>query len=339
VAGIHILRAGIQTTIQDHGRIGYRGLGVSVCGALDRLSHDLANALVGNLPEAATLEMTLVGDELLFFEAAVIALTGAKVSATVHTEAGELRTLEMNGPCRVPAGAVLRTGAIKEHCRAYLAVSGGIDAPIVLGSRSTDLRSGFGGMCGQTLKQAMELSVGNAVHPEFRSTICEKCDNVYQSRWFSRPASLRHDTPAVVRVIAGKCFEFMTADSQKAFLGESFTVSPRSNRMGYRLDGPELKLTRNETLVSEGVAIGTIQLPPDGNPILLMHDCAPTGGYPRIAHVIRADLPIAAQVRPGQPLLFRMSDLSGAVQACREQQIALSRTRQMIRLKLVSEFF
>jgi antagonist of KipI len=341
MAGIHILKAGLQTTIQDRGRFGYRGFGVSVCGALDGLSHDLANALVGNLPEAASLEMTLVGDDLMFAEAAVIALTGAKMSATVCTVNGELTALEMNGPCRVPAGAVLRTGAMHEGCRAYLAVSGGIDVPIVLGSRSTDLRSGFGGVCGQMLKQAMELSVGDSVHPVFRSAISQltNSDSVNQSRWFSRPASVRHATPAVIRVVAGQRFESLTADSQNAFLSQPFTVSPRSNRMGYRLDGPELKSTRNESLASEGLAIGTIQLPPDGHPILLMHDCAPTGGYPRIAHVITADLPIVAQIRPGQPLQFRIADLSEAVQACREQEFAFNRTRQMIRLKLASEFF
>lgn len=341
MAGIHILRTGLQTTIQDRGRFGYRGLGVSVCGALDRLSHDLANALVGNLPEAASLEMTLVGDDLKFSEPAVIALTGAKVSAMVHTEDGELRALEMNRPCRVPARAVIRTGAIREGARTYLAVSGGINVPIVLGSRSTDLRSGFGGFGGQMLQQGWELAVGDAVHPQFRSAISElkNCDSVSQSGWFSRPASLCHETPAVVRVVAGQRFGFLTSDSQKLFLGERFTVSSQSNRMGYRLDGPELKLTRTESLVSEGVAIGTIQLPPDGHPILLMHDCAPTGGYPRIAHVITADLPLAAQVCPGEALQFRLTSSSEAVQACREQQVAVNRTRQMIRLKLASDFY
>ena len=270
---VRVIRAGLLTTVQDLGRPGFRQFGVPTGGAMDRFSHELANRLVGNLPTAATLEMTLSGDELDFLSPTLIAITGAEFSPITNNL--EQLSVPQNKPVHVSAGTRIRFQTAQRGCRCYLAVAGGFSVPEIMGSRSTLLSSKLGGLRGRALKTGDEL-----------------------------PLALPAGDVVTLRVLPGEHSSMMSAESQFRFRDESFQITSQSDRMGYRLAAAPLILENTSDMLSEGTAMGTVQLPPDGRPILLMADSAPTGGYRRIAHVISADLPLAAQARPGQFLRF-----------------------------------
>jgi antagonist of KipI len=287
-----LLRAGFLTSVQDLGRLGFRQFGLSPGGALDPHALRIANLLVGNDEAAAGLEITFGGLQLRFEDERLVAWCGGDFDV----RAGPI-ILPAGHAARVDPGEELRIGHARSGCRCWLAISGGIDLPIVLDSRSTDLRANFGGLDGRTLHDGDVVPLGR---PGSMPPATAKI-----SSW-STPTSwakTAHARPTL-RFIRGGDWHRFTASTLQRFNGEAFTVSPDSDRMGARLDGPELERTDNVDLISEAVAPGTMQVPPSGKPILLLGDCQTIGGYPKIAHVITVDLPAASQLRAGDSVRF-----------------------------------
>ena len=310
-----VTRAGFLTSVQDLGRTGFRQFGVSTSGALDSFALRVANLLVGNDEGAAGLEITLGGLQLRFEDERIVAWCGGEFDVQIGS-----RALPAGHVAHLQAGDELKFGRAQIGCRCWLAISGGIDVPVVLGSRSTDLRANFGGLEGRTLRDG---------------------DVIPLSKWPGSPTpataisswSAPHDwvSPArrgpILRFIRGIDWERFNASTLQRFTSEAFTVSPDSDRMGVRFDGPELKREDETDLISEAVAPGTIQVPPSGKPILLLGDCQTIGGYPKIAHVITVDLGIAAQLRAGDGVRFFEVSLQDAHRLLMERQRDLERFR------------
>jgi antagonist of KipI len=304
---IRVLAPGALTTVQDRGRHGSRALGVGCAGALDPHALAVANLLVGNAGDAPALEVTLTGPRLEFTSGARIAICGAQVDARVGAVA-----IPGWRPIALPPGAVLSIGACRSGARAYLAVAGGVHVEPVLSSASTDLRGGFGGMGGRALAAGDLLDGGD------HATI----DNVSVARWWIDPSPEYERAPvASVRVLAG-ADATMPADG---LFEREWRVGTDSDRQGLRLQGAVLQALDGAERMSEPVAPGTVQLPPDGQPIVLLADAQTLGGYPRIGHAIRADWPRLAQLRPGDRLRFAPCTRDEAAQARREQMQRLAR--------------
>ncbi|MCA9011106.1 MAG: biotin-dependent carboxyltransferase family protein [Planctomycetaceae bacterium] len=330
---LHIIRAGLCSTVQDLGRMGNQHLGVPVGGAMDRMSHELANLLIGNAASAATIEMTLTGDEIEFIEDSLIAVTGADMAPVLCQADTEPRSIPQHCPVKIPSGARVRFQAAQRGCRSYLAIAGGVDVPLLMGSRATDLRSAFGGHHGRMLRAGDQLAVGAL--SEFTPGIFDQLSisgQAPRSRWFVRPVDLPSLGCTSLRIVQGTHTSLLKLSQRERLSEIVFRVSAQSDRMGYRLSDHRLILQRHPEIFSAGAGPGTIQLPPDGNPILLMADCAPTGGYPRIGHVISADLPIAAQLRPGQLIRFEMVPLERAQELFLQQRQNLAKALAMAKL-------
>jgi biotin-dependent carboxylase-like uncharacterized protein len=297
-----VRKPGLFTTIQDLGRPGLGRWGVSPCGAMDPLALTLANLLVGNRAGAAALEVTALGPELVFEEEATFALTGAELGATLDGE-----PLAAGRAQRARAGQVLRFGARARGARTYVAVAGGLDtsAQPFLDSVSTDVEVGLGGLEGRPLRAKDSLAL--EPQPPFQARAVSGA----WERWYQPPDVVRFipepGTPLPAEAVAG-------------FQGTPFRISSRSNRVGYRLEGATLPAQTGGLQLSEPVAPGTIQLPPNGQPIVLMADRQTTGGYPRLGHVIRADVPKLAQRWLGDTVTFRAVTLDEARQALSELQ-------------------
>jgi antagonist of KipI len=300
------IRAGFLTSVQDLGRIGFRQFGVSSGGALDSHALRVANLLVGNDETAAGLEITFGALRLRFFDERVIGWCGGDFEARIGST-----PLAAGHPALVDAGQEFFIESPALGCRAWLAISGGVDVPIVLNSRSTDLRAGFGGVHGRVLRDGENFSLVR--NPARTATLIGKLRRERVARWkpphdWSSPA--RHEP--VLRFVRGANANLFDPLAWQRLTSETFSVSPDSDRMGIRLQGPALKRTDDVDLLSEAVAPGTIQVPPSGDPILLLNDCQTIGGYPKIAHVITVDLPIAAQLCPGADVRFVEVSLSQA---------------------------
>ena len=301
---MRVVEPGLLTTVQDCGRWGHQGLGVPVAGPMDGVSHRLANLLVGNQPDCATLEVTLVGPTLEFLAETTLAVAGAEFELWLDAE-----PIPANTACWVGRGRRLRFGRRGSGARAYLAVAGGIDVPPVLGSRSTDLASGLGGLAGRPLQCGDRLGVGQGaglpVPREFPAA----------------PVTLPRGG-AIVRVMPGPDEDRFGPRAMAVLEQARFTLGPESNRMGYRLRGPSLDLVQTEPVLSSATPVGTVQVPPSGQPILLMVDRQTTGGYVKIATVISADLSVAGQLAPGDWIAFEVCERREAVAAL----IALEQT-------------
>lgn len=284
---LRVRSAGAATTVQAPGRDGWRHVGVARGGALDPAQATLANHLVGNAHDAAVLEIALAGPTLAFDAPIRIALCGAVIDASFDTCDGVRHSVPNGRPVALPAG-ILKLGAIHQGLRTWLAVAGGIDAAAVLGSRGTDLRGGFGGLQGRVLRVDDILPVGP--HPPI-DTDTPRCPSWWISL-DSEPPNARpfRYVPSQEPVASGL--------SQRAW-----RVDPRSDRQGLRFSGEPLRMNVRERL-SAPVAPGTIQLPPDGQPIVLLVDAQTVGGYPRLGYLIAADLPRMAQLRPGDAVHF-----------------------------------
>jgi urea carboxylase len=298
-----VVRPGLLTTVQDLGRWGYQALGVPVAGPMDVFSHRLANDLVGNAPDAATLEITLIGPELVAETRTTLAVCGADFDMTCG---GDL--LSPGVSVTIEAGDVLRFGKRHRGARAYLAVAGGFLTEPVLGSRATHLVTQMGGVTGRAIAAGDRLPVASDGR---RPTV--------RARGLTLPSQGR----VRVRVVPGPQDDWFGTDAWRVLTGTSFRVSPRSNRMGYRLEGPPLPRTREGEPISEPVAMGAIQVPTAGEPILLMADRQTAGGYPKLAQVITADLCLAGQLAPGEFLEFERCTPSEAVTAliAREREL------------------
>jgi len=292
------IRAGFLTSVQDLGRPGFRQFGVSVGGALDTHALRVANLLAGNDESAAGLEITFGGLRLRFGDDRIAAWCGADFKARI----GSI-PLDAGHPALVRAGEEFSIESPAGGCRAWLAISGGIDVPLVLGSRAGDLRAGFGGVHGRPLRDSEQVPLGENL-PRAKALI-DKLRAEKIAPW--KPphdwSNTAHRAPTL-RYIRGVDSDRFVSTARELFSGGNFFVSPDSDRMGIRLDGPTLERKKNVDLLSEAVAPGTVQVPPNGRPILLLNDCQTIGGYPKIAHVITVDLPFATQLCPGDRIRF-----------------------------------
>jgi antagonist of KipI len=322
---IRVISGGLQTTVQDLGRVGHQRGAIPVGGAMDRIALRIANMLVGNDQGAAAVEVSLLGPALVFEESCVIAIGGADLDATVDGA-----PIPVWHAARIPAGASLRFGRPLVGCRAYVAVAGGIDVPLVFGSRSTYLRAQFGGLAGRALRSGDTLTTA-APSPRtdrIAALLHGSPDAMAVSRWsISTSLRPRYSEEPTVSVIPGAHTDLLTSEARGRLTGTAFRVSSSSDRMGYRLEGPPLAPRERIELKSEGVAFGTIQLPPNGAPIILMADCQTTGGYPRIGEVASVDLPRIAQLKPGDRLRFRFVSLAEAQQRYLEQERDMTQAR------------
>jgi len=327
---LRVLKPGPLSSLQDLGRYGYQRFGVIVGGVMDEWSHRVANLLVGNAQDEASLEITLMGPSLVFEEAALIALTGADLSPRV----GET-PLPTGTPVLLRAGTQLDFGRRAFGCRAYLAVHGGFAVEPVMGSRSTYLRAGFGGFEGRALRKADLVPIGSgdalSVFPALARRLEEgdAAFGAFQAREFA-PVAHPANGRGRVRFVAGQQWEAFTDEARERFVASAFRVSANSDRMGYRLEGPGLALRSPLEMISEGVAFGTVQVPPDGNPIVLMADRQTAGGYPKIAAVASVDLPLIAQAVPQQELRFERIGLDEAQTLYLERERAIDALRQSI---------
>ena len=329
---IRVLKPGPLSSLQDLGRHGHQRFGVIVGGAMDEWSHRVANRLAGNERDEATLEITLMGPSLAFERDALIAIAGADLSPRVGDA-----PLPMATPVLVRAGAQLDFGRRVWGCRAYLAVHGGFAVEPVMGSRSTYLRAGLGGFEGRALRKGDLLPLGAAdplaAFPALARAVRETGaafaapDAATFAPGAESPAPLTHPARGRerVRFVAGQQWDAFTREAQQRFESEAFVVSANSDRMGYRLDGPGLPLTAPLEMISEGVTFGTVQVPPDGNPIVLMADRQTAGGYPKIAAIASVDLPLVAQAVPQQALRFERITLADAQRLWLESERGIDR--------------
>ncbi len=308
-----VIAPGLLTTVQDAGRPGHRDEGVPLAGACDPVSLAVANRLVGNDPDAAVLECTLLGPELLVLRDVAVALAGADLGATAQPSG---RRLAPGQAHRLVAGERLSMPGSGDArgCRAYLAVVGGFDVPVVLGSRSTSLVGGFGGLDGRALQTGDRLAAAGAG--------AGASGEVGTGR--SRLLLPHPDAPVRVLPAPALAISGDTSAALEALCATTWGVSPASDRRGLRLVGPPINPAPASDGGSHGVIPGTIQLTPDGTPMVLLPDAGTTGGYPVIAVIIRADLDIAGQARPGGTLRFQTTDLASARRALEELRRTLS---------------
>lgn len=303
MSALTVLKPGLLTTVQDAGRVGFQRYGMPVAGAMDPFAMAVANALVGNPPGAAVLEATLLGPTLRADSELVVAVCGAEMTPMVEGE-----PMGMWRSFRLAAGASLALGTAAVGTRAYVAVAGGFAVPMVMGSASTYLQGRLGGHEGRALRRGDVLPVGPAP------------GEAAAGRRLVPEAIPRYPDEARLRVVPGP--EATSLDP--VAWREPYVVTPQSDRMGYRLAGPAIGHAGAE-LLSDATPRGTIQVPPDGQPILLMVDRQPTGGYPRLGVVASVDLPAAAQLRPGQRVRFEPVTVEEAQGLYRERE-ALLRT-------------
>ena len=309
--------------------------GISPGGAMDRLSYRLANRLVGNEGHEPVLELTLLGPTLELTCAAWIAVCGADMRPQVNGTA-----LPMNRPVHVPAGATLVFGAAVTGTRAYLAVAGGFDVPKTLGGFGAYPAARLDGLAGRALLVGDKLSlsaVPNGIQAQALAQAAAQ-GTASPTRWSIRPLfplpAAGSRTAILIRAMAGPEFDRLSDRSKRDLLESPFVIRSQSDRMGYRLKGPALALSEAEEMVSEAVTYGTIQLPPSGDPIILMADRQTTGGYPRLLQVIDADLPLLAQASPNMTIQFQLVTLDDAVRWMKQQRHELEQLERFITLKL-----
>ena len=301
---IVVIDAGPQTTVQDRGRPGQLRYGIPPSGPLDRYAFVLANRLVGNDDSAAALECTLIGPRFQVHASCAIAVTGAEMAVTINgAEAPRWTTL------RVKPGDVVKVDAARTGVRAYIAFSGGLDVPVVLGSRATYLRGALGGLEGRALRKGDRLSLLSAPLPRLLRVPPHAVPD-----YAAEPA---------VRVVLGPQAERFTDAGIAAFLGGPYEMLPQSDRMGARLKGERVTHVRGHDIVSDGIPLGAIQVTGDGQPIVLLADRQSTGGYTKLATACSFDVGRIAQVRPGRSLRFQAIGVDEAHRLYRKHEAAL----------------
>jgi antagonist of KipI len=299
---VRVLRPGLLTTLQDLGRHGLQHVGLCPGGAMDPVALSLANALVGNEAGEAALEMTVIGPELAFEEDTLVAICGAEFEGN----------FPHNRPVLAPAGSRYNVGRAVRGARAYLAVAGGLAIEPVLGSRSTYLPGRFGGFQGRSLRHGDVLPLREASASSRFSKL--KKTRHGSVRWSAPPLTLPDREPILIHVIEGQHFPTFDANAQRAFFDAVWRIAPDSNRMGFRLAGPALARAQDGEILSGPTCLGTVQVPANGTPIALMADHQTTGGYPRIAEIVSADVPRLAQLAPGGTVHFSRCDLGMAAE-------------------------
>ena len=323
---IVILKAGLLSTIQDQGRTGYRNIGIPVSGAMDSLALQIANLLVGNDRNCPVIELTYGDVEVISETAILVAYCGGgSVLSADGQSLPDARTLF------IPAGTHLRFDSHNKGCRTYFAIAGGWDAQHVLNSCSTYLPVEIGGLEGRALQAGNRLKNNQDLSATTQAMLTQlRSSSINYPQWGVLMNRFADYSSKRVRTIINHEFDWFDSDSQEAFFTNTFSVSMQSNRMGYQLSGTALIQKTTEQLLSTAVSKGTIQVTQSGLPILLMADCQTTGGYPRIAQVAAVDLPICAQLKPGDSIAFDRIELAEAERAFVKQAKQLSELEKVI---------
>ena len=311
---IKVINGGLMTTVQDQGRYGMQAGGMQVSGCMDNLAARIANELVGNAANCAVLETTYLGPELEFTEKALVAVAGGEPDVQLAGKA-----VPAYKAIIVQPGQHLKVNAQKKGMRAYIAVAGGLDVPEVLGSRSTNLKLKIGGVAGRKIQPGDEIPVGRP--------------GEYAVGALAGKKALRQDAvgfgggqPEIleIRAVAGPQEDYFSPEEYERLQQEIYTVSNESDRMGYRLEGRPVENTRQQDLITDGIVFGSVQIPPNGQPIIMLADHQTTGGYPKIATVATVDLPKLAQAMPGSKLQFKLITVQEAQRLLREQHKKLN---------------
>lgn len=310
---IVVKRPGLLTTVQDLGREEYQQFGVSVAGAMDPRAAAIANILVGNASNEAVLECTLVGPELLFKQSVLIAVTGGDLGPMLDGV-----PIATYSAIWVEAGQTLQFLGLKTGCRAYIAFSGGLNIPVVMGSRSTDLRAKLGGLKGR------KLEAGDVI--DFRAT------DMRLKVWTGRRISPEFVPRRVylLRVVLGPQSDAFTSEGLHIFLSQQYSVTHQSDRMGCRLNGKPVEHKKSADIISDGITFGSIQIPSSGQPIIMLADRQTIGGYTKIATVITADFRILGQLKGGDQVRFEAVSIEKAQDALLTQQAALRQLRHAL---------
>lgn len=305
-AGITILNPGLLTTVQDAGRIGYQAFGVSVSGVMDPRAMNIANILVGNDDNEAVLECTMMGPQIRFDVSNVIAITGGDLGASVDGQ-----PIPTYRAVKVQAGQTLRFTGLRGGCRAFIAFAGGLDIPLVMGSRSTYMKAKIGGLEGRKLQKDDVIG--------FRDP--KESIHNFDIRGFTPEFVPRKEY--TLRVILGPQDDMFTEEGVKTFLTETYTVTPEFDRMGCRLDGPVIQHKESGDIISDGIAFGAVQVPSAGKPIIMLADRQTTGGYTKIANVITADFRLLAQMKAGDKVRFEKTSIAAAQEALLAQRATM----------------
>lgn len=309
MASIRVIQPGLMSTVQDLGRSGHSALGVPESGVIDRLSFRAGNRTLGNPDNALGIEMTLHGGEFAFDSDAAIVIVGAAMPARIKVANGSTRDIPPITPAIIHAGEVLSIGHATTGCRAYLCVRGGIDVPLLMGSRSTCLPGGFGGHEGRALR------VGDVLPIEvIDGRVKQNAFSAESISWLNGRITCR-----AIRVTRSEQTE-LPPEVFDRFIAPTFRVSSQSDRGGLRLTGSRVDVNHHGRMISEGTPLGAVQLPEGGEPIILLQDRPTTGGYPVIACVIGADITAVGQARPGDELRFEEVSIDAARRAWREQE-------------------
>ena len=317
---ISIIKPGLLGTIQDLGRYGYGSLGINCGGAMDRYAAQVANMLVGNNVHEAVMEIHFPGPQVLFEQNALISITGGNFTPTLNDE-----PLPLWQPLVIRKNTILHFPKLQQGARCYIAIHGGFCIEEWLGSYSTNLKAGAGGYHGRQFEKGDELAAKeNTIY--FGGMMKEGKD-VVALNWRADIANA-YQYPHEILFIEGNEFANLTEASANEFMQNNFIIHPFSDRMGYRLKGPEIHFENKTELVSTGVSFGTIQLLADGQLIILMADHQTTGGYPRLGHVISAHLPKLSQLRPSDCVQFKKTsvDKAEALFFAQQKELAILQT-------------
>ena len=295
---VKVIIPGALTTVQDAGRYGYQSSGIQTSGVMDHKAYEEANALVGNTGGEAVLEATLFGGMMEVTADTVAAVTGADMEPKVNNV-----PCGMNRPVLLRAGDTLSLDMAKSGCRSYIAFAGGVDVPVVLGSRSTNMKCRMGGYEGRPLQTGDAFETGL-----WGEEAAERYEEV-RDRSFPAEA---YTSPIEVRVIEGPQAEYFTEKGKETFYSARYVISDQSDRMGYRLEGEAIESVDGTDIISDGIAFGAVQVPASGRPIVLLADRQTTGGYAKIATVCSFDIPRLVQGKPGDTVCFRRISLEEA---------------------------
>jgi antagonist of KipI len=291
-----ILKPGMYTTIQDLGRYNYQKSGMTASGAMDQFSLRVANIILGNKDGEAGIEVTLIGPEIKFQGEALIAVTGGNLVPMINNKA-----IDMWSQVKVSDGDVLSFGGVKSGCRSYIAIANGIDVPEVMGSKSTYAKGKVGGFQGRILKANDEIKIEKAGGNNFNSIIGIPTEFI--------PCYSKDNT---VRVVMGPQDDYFTGQGIDTFFSGQYEVTNEADRMGYRLSGPKISHKASADIISDGITMGSVQVPGHGAPIIMMADRQTTGGYTKIATVITPDINIVGQLKPGDSIRFKAIDIEEA---------------------------
>lgn len=309
---ITIINPGFLTTVQDLGRYGYQSFGVSVAGACDKYSAALANILVGNEPSAPLLEATFMGPMLRFNSSTTIAITGGNLSPSLNG-----LPLSLSKAIAVLPGDMLSFGFPQGGCRAYIACAGGLGLDPVMGSCATDLKAKIGGYEGRRLEKGDQIPL-------------KKAPSLTNLEARQLPPHFLTQEVYTIRILKGEQYGAFKQEAQENLEKAIYTLTPNHDRMGMRLEGPALQHVGGPDVISEPVSFGTVQVPGNGQPIIMLADCQTIGGYTKIAHVATVDYGVLGQLKAGDKLRFKLITLEEAQRLLKIQQEIFTLTNQLL---------